>query len=93
MPVVPSKGCSRMTQSRRRITQAKSFHERLLEEGSKCREAAGQLPPGSQRENLIRRSQQAEAAAQMDDWLAAPKQSAAAPLHQLTRPNEKAHLS
>lgn len=82
-----------MTQSRRRITQAKSFHVRLLEEVAKCREAANQLPPGTQRESLIRRSRQAEAAAQMDDWLAAPKQLAAAPLRQLTRPNEKARLS
>jgi hypothetical protein len=82
-----------MTQSRRRVTQAKSFHERLLEEGAKCQEAAKQLPPGTQRENLIRRSGQAEAAAQMNDWLAAPKQSAAAPLRQLTRPNEKARVS
>ena len=74
-----------MAQSRRRITQAKSFHERLLEEAAKCREAAKQLPPGTQRETLIKRSKQAEAAAQMDDWLA--------PLHQLTRPHEKARAS
>jgi hypothetical protein len=79
-----------MTQSRRRITQAKSFHERLLEEAA---EAAEQLPPGTEREALTKRSQQAEAAAQMDDWLAPTNKSAAAPLRQLTRPNEKAHAS
>jgi hypothetical protein len=82
-----------MTQSRRRITQAKSFHERLLEEAAKCREAAEQLPPGTEREALTKRSQQAEAAAQMDDWLAPTNKSAAAPLRQLTRPHEKAHAS
>jgi len=74
-----------MAQRRGRIAQG----SRLLGEAAKYREAAEQLPPGTQPELLIKRSQQADAAAQMDDWLAAPNQPAPASLRQLITSNQK----
>jgi hypothetical protein len=67
-----------MSERRARIVNGKSFKERLLEEAARCRETAEQLPPSTERENLIKRGQQAETAAQMDDWLAASNQPAPA---------------
>ncbi|UQR64928.1 hypothetical protein LRP30_06495 [Bradyrhizobium sp. C-145] len=61
-----------MGKLRRRIKHTTSFTQRLMEEAAKFREAAEQLPPGTQRELLMKRARQAEAAVQINDWLAAP---------------------
>jgi hypothetical protein len=61
-----------MGERRRRIKHTKSFRDRLIEEAAKFREAAEKLPPGAEREHLMRRVRQAEAAAQINDWLVAP---------------------
>ena len=66
-----------MGERRRRTKHAKSFKDRLLEEAAKFREAAERLPPGTERELLMRRVDQAERAAEITDWLAKP---ASAPL-------------
>lgn len=58
-----------MSERRRRIKHTKTFKERLMDEAAKCREAAERLPPGSERELLMKRVQQAEKAAQISDWL------------------------
>jgi hypothetical protein len=58
--------------SRRRIKHTKSFKERLIEEATKFRVAAEQLPPGMERELLMKRVRQAEQAAEISDWLTAP---------------------
>lgn len=58
--------------TRRRVKHEKSFKDRLIEEATKFRDAAERLPPGTQRELLIKRVQQAERAAEMNDWLSAP---------------------
>jgi|UPI000462547E Fic family protein len=61
-----------MVGKRRRIKHSKSFKERLLEEAAKFRDAAEQLPPGFERELLMKRVRQAEAATQFEDWLRSP---------------------
>ncbi|MEZ2143444.1 hypothetical protein AAE026_14305 [Bradyrhizobium sp. DN5] len=61
-----------MGKLRRRIKHTTSFTQRLMEAAAKFREAAEQLPPGTQRELLMKRVSQAEAAVQISDWLAAP---------------------
>ena len=59
-----------MAQQRRRIKHKTTFEERLAEQANKFKEAAEKQPPGStDRELLLRRARQAEAAAQFSDWL------------------------
>lgn len=55
----------------RRIKHFQSFAQRLIEEAAKFREAAEQLPPGTERE-LLMHVVQAETALQINDWLATP---------------------
>lgn len=62
-----------MGKLRRRIKHSKSFAERLIEEAAKFREAAEQLQPGTERELLMKRVMQAEAALEISDWLATPR--------------------
>ena len=57
---------------RRRNKDTTSFAKRLLEEAAKFREAAERLPPGTERELLMKRVRQAKAAVQINDWLATP---------------------
>ena len=45
---------------RRRFKQIKSLEERLTEQAKRLREEAKLLPPGAEREGLIRRARQAE---------------------------------
>lgn len=59
-------------QTRRRIKHTATFEERLAEEAKRFRKAAEQLPPGTERELLIRRARQAETASHMNDWLRSP---------------------
>lgn len=66
-----------MSERRRRIKHTKTFKERLMDEAAKCREAAERLPPGTERELLMKRVQQAEKAAQISDWLTKPNPGAA----------------
>nr|WP_247298654.1 MULTISPECIES: hypothetical protein [unclassified Bradyrhizobium] len=68
---------------RRRIKHTTSFKQRLIEEAARFREAAEQLPPGTQRELLMRRVRQAEAAVQINNRLAAPGAAPPAALEQL----------
>jgi hypothetical protein len=57
---------------RRRIKHEKTFAERLEDEARRFKEAADELPPGTERELLLRRVRQAETAAHMNDWLRSP---------------------
>jgi len=57
---------------RLRIKHVKTFQERLAEEAMRFKTAADLLPPGSERELLLRRVRQAETAAHLDDWLSSP---------------------
>jgi hypothetical protein len=57
---------------RRRVVQKKSLEKRLAEQAQRFKEQAKTLPAGRDREILLRRARQAEAAAQINDWLTSP---------------------
>ncbi|MCK1273936.1 hypothetical protein IVB46_01595 [Bradyrhizobium sp. 61] len=57
---------------RNRTKHTKTFEERLAEEAARFREAAAQLPPGTQRELYLRRARQAETASHINEWLTSP---------------------
>jgi hypothetical protein len=58
---------------RRRFKQTVSLEERLSEEAKRLREEAKLLPPGPQREALLRRARQAETGLRMSEWLRSPE--------------------
>lgn len=57
---------------RRRFKQIQSLEERLAEEAKRLREEAKLLPPGAQRETLLRKARQAETGSHMTEWLTSP---------------------
>jgi hypothetical protein len=57
---------------RRRFKQTKSLEERLAEEAKCLREEAKLLPPGAEREKLIRKARQAETGSHVSEWLRSP---------------------
>jgi hypothetical protein len=57
---------------RRRFKQTVSLEERLAEEAKRLREEAKLLPPGAQRETLLRKARQAETGSHMSEWLSSP---------------------
>jgi hypothetical protein len=57
---------------RRRFKQALSLEERLVEEAKRLREEAKSLPPGAEREALLRKARQAETGSHMSEWLSSP---------------------
>lgn len=58
---------------RRRIKQTRSLEERLAEEAKRLREEAKLLPPGSDRENMLRKARQAETGSHVSEWLRSPE--------------------
>ncbi len=57
---------------RRRFKPTQPLEERLGEEASCLREEAKALPPGIERDKLIRRARQAETGSHMNRWLTSP---------------------
>ena len=57
---------------RRRVKQEASFEERLVEQAQGLRDRAKTMPPGVEREALIRRARQTDVAAHMNEWLTSP---------------------
>jgi hypothetical protein len=55
-----------------RIKHEKTFQERLNEQAQVFRDEAKRIPPGTARDLLFRRADQAEAASQLDRWLSSP---------------------
>jgi hypothetical protein len=53
---------------RRRQKQTISFQGRLAEWAEKIREQAARLPPGIERDEMLKRASQADTAAHLDDW-------------------------
>jgi hypothetical protein len=53
---------------RRRQKQTISFQGRLAEWAEKIREQAARLPPGIERDEMLKRASQADIAAHLDDW-------------------------
>jgi hypothetical protein len=64
----PSKPVNR----RRRVRQTVSLQDRLAQRARDDRDQARRLPPGREREELLRRARRAESASQMTEWLSFP---------------------
>jgi hypothetical protein len=58
---------------RRRFKLTSSLEERLAEEAKRHREEAKLLPPGAERETLLRKARQAETGSHMSEWLRSPE--------------------
>jgi hypothetical protein len=56
-------------QTGRRIEQTTSLKERLSAFAKAARDQAAELPPGVDREALLRRARQADTASHLDDWI------------------------
>ena len=59
-------------QHRRRFKQSISFHDRLATWANQVREQADSLPPGPERDALLKKASQADTAAHLEDWANSP---------------------
>jgi hypothetical protein len=66
--IQPSNDCLPMKQ-RRRIKQTVSLQERLASWVRDIRERAAAMPPGPERDALLRKAGQAETACHLDEWI------------------------
>ena len=57
---------------RSRFERTQSLEARLAQEAKRLREEARLLPPGAQREELLRKAGQAETASHLNEWLTSP---------------------
>jgi hypothetical protein len=57
---------------RRRIKHEVSFEGRLANQAKRLRDQAKTLPPGIERDDLLRRARQAETASHINEWLTSP---------------------
>lgn len=57
---------------RRRFKHILSFPDRLSREAERLREEADKCPPGQEREALLRKADQADAALHINEWLTSP---------------------
>ena len=63
-----------MVKKRNRTKHTTTFEERLAKQAQKFKEAANELPDGSQaRERLLRRARQLETASQINKSLSSPE--------------------
>ena len=58
---------------RRRFKQNQSLEERLSEEAKRLREEAKSLPPGAERDAILRKARQCETGSHMSEWLRSPE--------------------
>ncbi|MEZ2143450.1 hypothetical protein AAE026_14345 [Bradyrhizobium sp. DN5] len=58
---------------RRRFEQPQSFQDRLAAFAQDARDEAENLPPGIERNNMLRKASQADTAAHLDDWANPPE--------------------
>ncbi|MDH2347636.1 hypothetical protein QCM77_04910 [Bradyrhizobium sp. SSUT18] len=61
-----------MTAKRNRRKQTQSLQERLAMFAETARERARSLPPGKERDLLLRRARQNEMTSTLTDWLSTP---------------------
>lgn len=57
---------------RRHFKQTDLLEDRLAEEAIRLREQAAKLKPGAERDELLRRAEQAETGAHISEWLRSP---------------------
>jgi hypothetical protein len=61
-----------MKRTRNRKRPALSFQDRLKQFAARAKEAASQMPPGPDRDRLVRQAVENETAARIDRWLSSP---------------------
>jgi len=59
-------------QHRRHFKQSTPLKERLAAFAQDVRDHAAALPPGTEREDLLRRARQADTASHLDEWINSP---------------------
>ena len=59
-------------QRRRRAKQTTPFHDRLAAWANDVRAEAAKLPPGPEREVLLKKARQADTASHLDHWANSP---------------------
>jgi hypothetical protein len=59
-------------QKRRRFKQSLSLKERLFSFAKEMRKKASQLPPGSERDDALKRARSADTATRVEQWLNSP---------------------
>ena len=57
---------------RRRFKQTESFQDRLTAFAEESRAEAAKLPPGTERDGLLRKARQADTASHLDEWANSP---------------------
>jgi hypothetical protein len=57
---------------RRHFLQRTTLEDRLAYEAKRLREQAKVLPPGCEKDSLIRKARQTETASHMSEWLRSP---------------------
>lgn len=57
---------------RRRFKQSVPFKERLAQWAEDVREQAVKLPPGAERDDLLKKASRADTASHIDDWANSP---------------------
>ena len=57
---------------RRRFKQSQSLHERLQAFAEDARARAAGLPPGTEREQLLRKAREADTASHIEGWVNSP---------------------
>jgi hypothetical protein len=61
-----------MVRRRRRFKQTEPFRDRLASFANDARETASLLPPGTVKDELLRKARQADTAAHLDEWASSP---------------------
>jgi hypothetical protein len=56
----------------RRHNSVQPFGKRLSQEAERLREQAKTMPPGIERDELLRKARQADTAAHIDEWVSSP---------------------
>jgi hypothetical protein len=61
-----------MGQIRRRVVQTETLEERVAKRAKELRERAKHLPPGVEKEALLKRARQIETGLHVSEWLQSP---------------------
>ena len=56
-------------QHRRRVKQTSSLKDRLTSFAKEAREKASRLPPGAEKEAMLKKARQANTAVHLEDWI------------------------
>jgi hypothetical protein len=59
-------------QQRRRFKQTLSLQDRLASYAKSAREVAALLPPGAEKDELLRKASQADTAVELNEWASSP---------------------